>query len=73
MGGMPDEGEAAHYWLSEGFTDFYTGRMLVRQGLWTPAQFAEDLNNTLRAYAESPVRAAPNARILADFWREQAV
>jgi predicted metalloprotease with PDZ domain len=73
IGGMPDEDEAAHYWLSEGFTDFYTGRMLVRQGLWTPAEFAEDLNSTLRAYAESPVRTAPNARILADFWREQPV
>jgi len=70
---MPEEGEAAHYWFSEGFTDFYTGRMLVRAGLWTPQQFAEDLNEMLAAYAQSPVREAPNTRILADFWNDRDV
>lgn len=73
VGGMPQEGEAAHYWFSEGFTDFYTGRLLVRQGLWTPQQFADDLNEMLSAYAQSPVREAPNARILADFWSDRDV
>jgi len=73
IGGMPREGEAALYWLSEGFTDFYTGRVLVREGLWTPAQFAEDFNQTLRAYAQSPARTEPNTRILADFWSSQPV
>ncbi|HYD86389.1 MAG TPA: hypothetical protein VEA80_02840 [Vitreimonas sp.] len=73
IGAMPEENEAADYWLSEGFTDFYTGRVLVRQGLWTPAEFAADLNQMLRAYAQSPVRTAPNARILADFWNSQPV
>jgi predicted metalloprotease with PDZ domain len=73
VGGMPQENEAAHYWLSEGLTDFYTGRMLVREGLWTPQQFADDLNEALAAYAQSPVRDAPNARIVADFWSNQQV
>lgn len=73
IGGMPQEDEAASYWLSEGFTDFYTGRMLVREGLWTPQQFAEDLNEMLGAYAQSPVRDAPNARILANFWTDAHV
>jgi predicted metalloprotease with PDZ domain len=73
IGGMPQEGEAAHYWLSEGFTDFYTGRMLVREGLWTPQDFANDLNEMLSAYAQSPVREEPNARILADFWNDADV
>jgi predicted metalloprotease with PDZ domain len=73
IGGMPEQGEAAHYWLSEGFTDFYTGRLLVRAGLWSPSQFAEDLNATLNAYASSPVNTAPNARILADFWNDSDV
>ena len=62
-----------NYWLSEGFTDFYTGRLLVRDGVWTPQQFAADLNDMLRAYAQSPVRAEPNARIVADFWSNQDV
>lgn len=73
IGGMPEEGEAASYWLSEGFTDFYTGRILVREGLWTPQQFADDLNDMLSAYAQSPVREAPNTRILADFWNDRSL
>ncbi|MBK8543341.1 MAG: hypothetical protein IPL62_07075 [Caulobacteraceae bacterium] len=32
IGGLPQEGEPSQYWLSEGFTDFYTARMLVRGG-----------------------------------------
>jgi predicted metalloprotease with PDZ domain len=73
IGGMPEENEAASYWFSEGLTDFYTGRMLVRSGLWTPQQFADDLNEMLTAYAQSPVREAPNTRIGADFWSDQHV
>lgn len=73
IGGMPQEGEAANYWLSEGFTDFYTGRILVRDGVWTPAQFAEAFNRQLTEYARSSVRTAPNDRILADYWNNQEV
>jgi predicted metalloprotease with PDZ domain len=74
IGGMtPGDAEREDYWLSEGFTDFYTARILVRDGLWTPAQFAADLNETLNAYAQSPVRTAPNARIRSDFWSDQNV
>src|SRR5690606_32963944 len=73
IGGMPEEDEAADYWLSEGFTDFYTGRLLVRDGLWTPQQYADDLNQSLREYAQSPVRTAPNERIKIDFWRDRDV
>jgi predicted metalloprotease with PDZ domain len=73
IGGALNEDEALQYWLSEGFTDFYTGRLLVREGVWTPAEFAADLNEMLLAYAQSPARTEPNARVLADFWNDQAV
>ncbi len=72
IGGMPQV-EAADYWLSEGFTDFYTGRMLVREGVWTPQEFATDFNDMLRAYAQSSVRTEPNSRVVADFWNNQEV
>lgn len=72
IGGMPQP-EAADYWLSEGFTDFYTGRMLVRGGVWTPQQYAADLNIMLRDYAQSSVRTEPNTRVVADFWNNQEV
>lgn len=73
VGGMPREDEALSYWFSEGFTEFFTGRVLVREGLWTPADFARDFNATLRAYAQSSVRTEPNSRILADFWSNPEV
>lgn len=75
IGGMPESeaGERGGYWLSEGFTDFYTLRLLVRERQWTPAQFAAALNEMLEAYARSPVREAPNDRIRADFWSSQDV
>lgn len=73
IGGAAEEDEAAQYWLSEGFTDFYTGRTLVRGGLWTPTEFAADLNEMLAAYARSPVRLEPNSRVVADFWNGQDV
>lgn len=73
VGGLPDQDEASDYWFSEGFTDFYTARLLVREGAWTPADYAADFNEMLRAYAQSPVRAEPNARVVADFWNDSDV
>lgn len=73
IGDLPNDDQAQHYWLSEGFTDFFTGRVLVRERLWTPQQFADDLNTTLREYAHSAVRTAPNARVLSDFWNSRDV
>lgn len=74
LGGMPQgDEERLSYWFSEGFTDFYTGRLLVREGVWTPAAFAADFNEMLRAYTHSPVRTAPNARIGEAFWTDSNV
>ena len=73
IGGISEENEPTQYWLSEGFTDFYTGRVMVRGNLWTPAEFAADLNRMLRAYATSSARTAPNARINTDFWNHPEV
>lgn len=73
LGRMPSKDEARDYWLSEGFTDFYANRLLVRDGLWSIEEFAEVMNEILFAYWSSPVRAEPNSRIVADFWRDQNV
>jgi predicted metalloprotease with PDZ domain len=73
IGGMPEDDEEANYWLSEGFTDFFTPRLLVREQFWTPAQFAEELNEALRDYARSPVQREPNTRVAADFWNDPLV
>ncbi len=71
VGGFPDDDQALQYWLSEGFTDFYTARLMVRGGQWTPQHYADDLNDALRAYAQSPARTATNAQVLAHFWSDR--
>lgn len=73
LGSMPLRDEASDYWLSEGFTDFYTNRLLLRDGLWTLERFTEAANEVLRAYATSSVRTAPNARVVSDFWTDPEV
>jgi predicted metalloprotease with PDZ domain len=71
IGGMPVEHEEADYWLSEGFTDFYTYRTLLRAGVWSLEDFVGEMNTTLAAYADSPVREAPNSLVVTDFWKNQ--
>jgi len=71
IGRMPEEDEAVHYWLSEGFTDWATFRALVRGGLWTPAEFAQAFNASLSAYDLSPVKAATADEIRDGFWKNQ--
>jgi predicted metalloprotease with PDZ domain len=74
QGRAPEGADAPSvYWYSEGFTDFYADRTLLRSGLWSLQDFASHLNEVLRNYDTSPVRQAPNGRIVSDFWSSQAV
>jgi predicted metalloprotease with PDZ domain len=68
LGRFPATNEAEAYWMSEGFTDFYARRLMLRAGLWTPAKFVADWNEMLRAYAASPSRTATNSAAAAKFW-----
>jgi predicted metalloprotease with PDZ domain len=68
LGRFPEKAEAEAYWMSEGFTDFYARRLMLRAGIWTPEKFAADWNEMLRAYAVSPFRATGNVETAARFW-----
>jgi predicted metalloprotease with PDZ domain len=69
IGALPDgPTEPLEYWLSEGFTDFYAERTLLRSGIWSLEDFVGDVNDKLLEYDASPVREAPNARIAQEFW-----
>jgi predicted metalloprotease with PDZ domain len=68
LGRFPEKVEAEAYWLSEGFTDFYARRLMLRAGLWTPEKFVADWNEMLRAYAASSYRATGNVEAAAKFW-----
>lgn len=65
--------ERADYWFSEGFTDFYAWRLLLKSGEFDPKTFAGAWNEMLRAYANSPARDAPGAKIVEGFWKDRSV
>lgn len=72
LGRMP-ETEQSLYWFSEGFTEFYTYKLLLRGGLITPAEYVAAYNERIREYYMMPVRTAPNERIVKDFWTDRNV
>lgn len=65
--------EPLDYWFSEGFTDFYTLRLLLRSGVFGPEEFVEDFNRILRRYATSPALGATNAQIAKAYWSDRAM
>ncbi len=70
LGSMADgDAEPASYWISEGFTDFYARRLMLRAGLMTPQQFADNWNDMLAAYAQSRFRTTSNAEAASQFWK----
>jgi predicted metalloprotease with PDZ domain len=73
FGGHLTQDEALGYWFSEGFTDYYAGRVLLDAGLWTFADFVDDLNRVLLRYAASPARTANAADIATRFWTDPNV
>ena len=50
--------EVRGYWFSEGFTNYYTHRLLLAAGLWSLDRYAEEVTDTLRSYWRSPARNA---------------
>jgi hypothetical protein len=59
-------GDAAlRAWFSEGWADFLAHRSLLREGLWTPDDYASALNARIAAYLAEPARALPNAQAAA--------
>jgi predicted metalloprotease with PDZ domain len=72
IGGTPDQDEALDYWLTEGFTDHYASRNLLRAGVWSLADVLARDNEILVRYAASPARTMTAAEILPRFWSDQA-
>lgn len=67
---VQDPMEPKRYWFSEGFTDFYTWRRLLADGVISVDAFAAGWNAMLFAYASSPVRLEPNTQVGAKFWAD---
>ena len=59
-----------YFWFSEGFTDFYTARVLLQAELIDLVQYADFFNRLRMEYASSPAREATNEEIVEGFWRD---
>lgn len=68
--GEPDQA-ARDYWLSEGFTDYYTHRLLLASGLWTLDRYEAQVTRALRGYWRSPARNATAASIAPRFFSDR--
>jgi predicted metalloprotease with PDZ domain len=66
----PQGVEQLVYWFSEGFTEFYTGRMLRRAGLLDAEGRRRWANELMASYATSRSRDEPNAAIAGGFWSD---
>ncbi|WJI15973.1 hypothetical protein MWN52_01285 [Pseudoxanthomonas winnipegensis] len=71
LGHTEDATEARTYWISEGFTDFFARRLMLRAGLLSPERFVEEWNEVLARYARSPYRTSPNAVVADRFWKDE--
>jgi len=69
----PDDADSLTYWVTEGFTDFYTWRLLYRAGMISLADYVASINEAVLSYTLSPARGLPNAQIEAGYWRDRDV
>lgn len=47
-------------WFTEGFADYLAHRLLLREGLWTPEDYATTLNRKIDRYQAQPARTTDN-------------
>ena len=59
-------------WVSEGFTDYYSGQLLRRAGLITPVEYLQTWGTTVAGYQASPGRLVQSAASASfDAWIKQ--
>lgn len=68
-----EEPEELSYWFSEGFTDFYARRLLLRAGAMSIDDYVASVNEKLAEYWLSPERDASAERVREAFWTDRDV
>ena len=66
-------GDPQTYWFSEGFTNFYARRILLRNGMITKKEFLASLNEEIQNYETNEAKSYPNQRIVEGFWSSRTV
>jgi hypothetical protein len=74
LGQGPEGAEAALAWFNEGFTDYFSLMNAYRTHELDAKSLAEEVNTRfIAAYLKSPVREAPNAKIVEGFWSDHTL
>lgn len=61
---------AADYWFTEGFTDWFAARAMVRSRFWAPADWRTSINEVLFRYGGSTARRLTDAELTDRFWTD---
>ena len=61
---------AADYWFTEGFTDWFAAKAMIRSGLWAPAEWSSSMNELLFRYGGSSARKLTDAELTDRFWTD---
>lgn len=59
------------YWFIEGFTDYYSLRILYESGHWDADTYAKWINKHIREYYLNPAINASNEDIERDYWNQR--
>ena len=59
------------YWFVEGFTDYYSLRILYNSGHWDARTYAKWINRHVREYYSNPAINASNEDINEDYWNKR--
>ena len=60
------------YWFVEGFTDYYSLRILYESGYWDAKRYAKWINQHIREYYLNPAINASNEEIEQDYWNKRS-
>lgn len=64
------EPEGSMYWFSEGFTEYYSGKLNYLHGIMSESDYIEYVNVILKDYFSSPFHGATNEEIIKGFWKD---
>ncbi|MCK6476546.1 MAG: hypothetical protein L6Q35_06920 [Phycisphaerales bacterium] len=62
--------EGSNYWFSEGFTEWFTRRMLRLAGLWDDGAVLRNLNESITGYDSNARKNAANDQVTSGFWKD---
>jgi predicted metalloprotease with PDZ domain len=62
--------EQEHSWFTEGFTEYYTYKLLLANGIISRADYLRKINGIIAAYYLSPVRNTDRRTVGENFWSE---